>query len=241
MRAVALLLLTSLPLPSCLEMQQTITIAADGSGTQRLQLSTTEAVLAEAGRAMAVTAPEGGTAPRQLFEQQAVQKELEAAGLRLVAYETGGDAGRRQVSLQVAFASPAELRRSPLLGGRAEWEFAAGPRPGTVRIALYLQGRSAWLQARAQAEALARGADPTAASFFDKRKQQLQGLDVQLRLQLPGKVLQWTRTLERTGDCEVLAKVSAAEIKTPEDLVRKLAPRFEVVIDASGLKLPLDG
>ena len=38
---------------------------------------------------------------------------------------------------------------------------------------------------------------------------------------------------------EVVARVTAEQIKTPQDLVRRLAPRFEVIFDASACKLPL--
>ena len=53
-------------------------------------------------------------------------------------------------------------------------------------------------------------------------------------------LLLWTRTLAKTGEREVTATITAADIKTPADLVRRLAPRFEVVIDGKGCALPLD-
>ena len=52
-------------------------------------------------------------------------------------------------------------------------------------------------------------------------------------------MLVWTRNLERTGEREVTATITAEQIQTPEDLVRRLAPRFEVIFDATGCKLPL--
>ncbi|HLQ37508.1 MAG TPA: hypothetical protein VK348_06890, partial [Planctomycetota bacterium] len=65
-------------------------------------------------------------------------------------------------------------------------------------------------------------------------------LDLVLRLKLPGKVLVWTRNLEKTGEQEVVAHITAEQIQTPGDLVRRLAPRFEVVLDSTGCSLPLD-
>lgn len=242
MRATAVAVLTlSLALPGCLEMQQTITIGADGSGSQEMRLSMSAAVLREARRAMTVTAPDGGPGPMLVYDERAVRQELTAAGLQLDAYKADNGAERQKVELKVSFADVATLRRSPLLGGHVEWEFAPGPRPGTVRIALYPQGREAWIQARAQADKLAAGPDPIATAFFEKRRQQLSGLDIELKLVLPGKVLQWTKTLERSADREVTAAVKAEQIRTPEDLVRRLAPRYEVVIDGTGITLPLDG
>ena len=55
--------------------------------------------------------------------------------------------------------------------------------------------------------------------------------------------MEQTVTLEADGSgkltFEVTARIRAEDIKTPEDLVRRLAPRFEVIFDASGCQLPL--
>ncbi|GAB4153361.1 MAG: hypothetical protein Fur0037_22200 [Planctomycetota bacterium] len=233
-------ILLSFGLSSCLEMEQEIAIRADGSGALVMRLSATDAVFAEARRTMAVTAPEGGANPARIFDEKAVRSELSEAGLSLRSYETSSGAGRREVRLEAAFSSVEGLRRSPLLGGAAEWEFARGEKEGTIRIALYPQGRNAWLRARELADRLARGEDPTARSFFRSRKEKLRGLSVRLDLVLPGRVLKWTRTVERTGENRVSVAVTSESIKTPEDLVRRLAPRYEVVIDGRGLSLPLD-
>ena len=52
-----------------------------------------------------------------------------------------------------------------------------------------------------------------------------------------GDVLVWTANMEKTGDREVTARIEASQIKTPMDLVRRLAPRFEVIFDARGTQL----
>jgi hypothetical protein len=82
--------------------------------------------------------------------------------------------------------------------------------------------------------------DAVASEFFARRRAQLAGLDVTVRFRLPGDVLQWTRNLQKTGDREVTARITAEQIKTPEDLVRRLAPRFQVVFDATGLDFPVE-
>jgi len=79
-----------------------------------------------------------------------------------------------------------------------------------------------------------------ASDYFARRKAQLAGLDVTLRFRLPGKVIEYTRNLELTGEREVTAHVTAEQLRTPEDLVRRLAPRFEVVFDSSACKFPVD-
>ena len=43
--------------------------------------------------------------------------------------------------------------------------------------------------------------------------------------------------MEKVSDREVVARVTSAQIKTPQDLVRRLAPRYVVVFDASATTL----
>jgi hypothetical protein len=234
-------LLVALPLGACLEMEQTIVIAADGSGSQKLRLGMTEAVLTEARRAAAVTAPDGGSSPAQVFDRAAVERELADTGLALRSHRTFDRGGKRFVELEVGFGGIAALRRSPLSGTAPQWEFAPGPVPGTIQATLYPQGRQAWDKARQQAEQIQSLDDPVARAFVDKRRQQLAGLDVTLHLELPGRVLRWTRNMEKTGERTVTARIRADQIQTPADLVRRLAPRFEIVIEAAGCTFPLDG
>lgn len=72
-----------------------------------------------------------------------------------------------------------------------------------------------------------------------KRRRQLEGLDLRLRLEVPGEVYLWTKNMKKVGDRTVEARVAATDIVTPEDLVRRLAPRFEVIFDARATALPL--
>lgn len=232
--------LVLLALPGCLQLEETITIAADGSGTQDLVMTMPEATLAEARRAADVNQTAVAD-PQALFARATVEKELVAAGLELARYESKSKDGTRSVDLQAKFASPAVLRQSPLTGSMAEWQFTPGPMAGTVEMTLYPQGRKAWTEARAKAAEMKDGVEAVAADFFSRRREQLAGLDVTIRFRFPGKVLRLTRNLDQTGDCEVTARITAGQIRTPEDLVRRLAPRFQVVFDASGCPtFPID-
>jgi hypothetical protein len=227
-------------LAGCLQLAETIAIGPDGSGTQQVVMTMPERTLVEARRAAAVNQTAAAD-PQALFVRDTVQKELTAAGLELVSHETKSLDGARRVALLAKFASPQQLRASPLSGTTATWEFAPGPAPGTVEVTLYPQGKAAWTEARAKAEAMKNEVDAVAADFFDKRKAQLAGLDVTLRFKLPGKVLRLTRNLDQTADDEVTARITADRIRTAEDLVRWLAPRFQVVFDASGCPaFPID-
>lgn len=230
----------ALALSGCLQVEETITFGADGAGSQHLVMTMPEATLADARRAAAVNQTAAAD-PLALFQRATVEKELTEAGLKLVSHSTKAEGVARKVDLEVAFASPAQLRKSPLIGSMAEWQFAPGPAPGTIELTLYPQGRQAWVEARAKAEAMKEAVDAVATEFFERRREKLAGLDVTLRLRVPGKVLRLTRNLEQTGEDEVTARITQDQIKTPEDLVRRLAPRFQVVFDASGCPaFPID-
>ena len=65
-------------------------------------------------------------------------------------------------------------------------------------------------------------------------------MDVTFRLDLPGDVDYCSTNLTKNGDRQVVATVTAKDIKTPGQLVRALAPRFEVEFDGRGCKFDLD-
>lgn len=235
----ALSLLALLVLPACLEMEQTIVLQADGSGRHSLKMAMREATLNELQKTSAAAQLGAAANPAAVFDKQLVEAELRAAGFELVAHEAKKVPGKRSVALEASFADFATLQKSPLCGGSAEWALAKGPKEGTAKLTLYPQGRAAWTEARAKAEQMQNTADPVATEFFRKRQQQLTGLDIKVRFQVPGDVLVWTKNMEKTGPREVTATITAAQIQSPDDLVRRLAPRFEVIFDAAGCKLPL--
>ncbi len=239
MRALAVLsLLLATTLGGCLEMEQTVNLAADGSGQQTVRLAIREATLADVERASSAAAA-ATTQTRAVFEKEQVAAELAEAGLVLASHQTDRKAGRRTVDIAATFPTFAALQKSPLAGSRAEWVLAAGPKPGTAKLTLYPQGKAAWTEARAKADAMQTENDAVAEAFFRKKQTELTGLDLIVRFQVPGDVLVWTANMEKTGPREVTARVTADQIKTPQDLVRRLAPRFEVIFDATGCKLPL--
>ncbi len=228
-----------LALAGCLEMEQTVVLTANGSGKQSVRLAIRDITLAEVDRAKSATEAGGGSIANALFDKEQVSRELATAGLTLEAHKAERKANRRTVEMTAAFADFAALQKSPLAGSRAEWTLTAGPKPGTAKLTLYPQGKVAWTEARAKAEAMQAQADPVAEAFFRKKQQELTGLDLTVRLQVPGDVFVWTANMEKTGAREVTAHITADQIKTPQDLVRRLAPRFEVVFDATGCTLPL--
>jgi hypothetical protein len=229
-----------LSLAGCLQMEQTIEFDAAGGGRQQLVLTVPDATMSEIRRAAAANQTGTSIDPLVLFRKDDVQRELADAGIELADYASESLDRARRVRIATRFRDAASLRKTPLLGSAAEWEFAAGPAAGTTRVTLYPQGKKAWADARARALAQKDAADAVAADYFARRKAQLAGLDVTLRFRLPGKVIEYTRNLELTGEREVTAHVTAEQLRTPEDLVRRLAPRFEVVFDSSACKFPVD-
>jgi hypothetical protein len=239
MRWLLTLVLLMCPLASCLELEHTVTLAADGSGKQILRMAMSDNTLAAIERAAAAAQTGAAIDPRAVFDNALVERELQAAGLLLSEHTSSRDGGRRTVALTATFGKFAVLQQSPLCGSAAAFELTAGPREGTAKLTLYPQGKAAWEQARQKALAMDQEVDPVAADFFRRRQEQLVGLDVTVRFQLPGDVLVWTANMDKTGPREVTARITAEQIKTPEDLVRRLAPRFEVIFDAAGCSLPL--
>jgi hypothetical protein len=234
----SVLLLARSFLPACLEMEQTITLGADGSGKQTLRMAVRESTLSDLERASPAAATGAGFATA-VFDKETVGKELAAAGLGLESHKAERKGQKRTVDLVATFPDFATLQQSPLVGSAAQWEIAAGPQPDTVKLTLYPQGKQAWTDARAKAETMAKEMDAVAEAFFRKKQTELAGLDLLIRFQLPGDVYLHTANLEKTGPREVTARITAEQIKTPQDLVRRLAPRFEVVFDGKGCKLPL--
>lgn len=228
-----------LVLGACLEMEQTVTLAPNGSGKQILRMAIRDATLTEVERVGAAAEAGSTNVAKAVFDKDLVGRELAEAGMALESHQTERKANRRTVELAATFPSFAVLQKSPLAGSRAEWALAAGPKPGTAKLTLYPQGKAAWAEARAKAEAMQTKADAVAEAFFRKKQQEIVGLELTVRFQLPGDVLVWTANMEKTGAREVVARITADQIKTPQDLVRRLAPRFEVIFDATGCSLPL--
>jgi hypothetical protein len=236
--AVNHFVLSWLRLPEALQLELSVEINTDGSGSQLVCLAMDESTQ----RDLALTSTRmslAATGPAAVFDKAVVERDLVAAGMTLASHTTKTDAGVRTVALEAGFPTFAAMQQSPLAGTAAEWVLAAGPRAGTAKLTLYPQGRTAWAEARAKAEAMQKEMDPVTADFFRRKQAQLTGLDLKVRFQLPGEVLVWTANMAKTGDREVTATITADQIKTPQDLVRRMAPRFEVVFDCSGCSLPL--
>ena len=241
MRGLNYLIVAGL-LTGCLRLEQTVTIHADGSGNQAVEITIPERVLEALQQQAIARNPVGkAAAVTAVFERAKVEKELAAAGLVLTAHKVTEVRRGRRATLAAKFQNLEQLRRSPLGGSRADWVFSPGPIKGTILLAYYPQGRVAFLEARKKVkELLKKPNDPTLQGFFARQKEQLKGLDVSVTINLPGMVLKAYGDLKETGLEQVKARVLGADIKTPKDLILALAPRYQVVFDGRGCKLPLE-
>jgi hypothetical protein len=76
--------------------------------------------------------------------------------------------------------------------------------------------------------------------YFRRQKERMGGFMVKLKLELPGSIDYCSSNLEQTGDRTVEMQVNARDIDNPADLIKAMAPRFEVEFDGSGCEIALD-
>ena len=230
------LLLTAGLFTGCLQVEQAVTIAPDGSGTQSMELTVPDRVLHMLQQQATARNPVRRTPDLMaVFDRKKVEKELVESGLKLTSHKVSEVRNGRRATLVAKFQSLEQLRKSSVGGGRADWIFKEGPVKGSIHLAYYPRGRAAWVQARQKAAELRKKPnDPLVRSFFEKRKAQLEGLDLSMTINLPGTVLMCYGEVRETGLKQAQVRVTGSGIKTPVDLVLALAPRYEVVFDGRG-------
>lgn len=224
----------------CFEAEITVTLRADGSGTQKMRLALGETAVGTLRKAVHATEASASRAdPLDVFDAKKVRAELEPVGIELVAHRVFEDKQRQSVELTANFGDLGALRRNPLTGGsRATWEFTPGTTPGQVRLVFFPQGEEAWRAARAKARELAQESDAVVQHFVQARLQAIEGLDVTFSLELPGDVFAHTANLELTGRRSVRVRTRAADVRSATDLLLRLAPRFEIVFGCPDFQFP---
>ena len=238
MKAILAILAGALSLASCLELEQTVVLRADGSGTQRMRLAMTERSL-QAARAQANASLGVAGDPAQIFDAAAVRKEIAAAGMTCTSVHTSFERRRRVLEVEAAFDQPSRLRASPLTGGAAEWIFERAPEAaGAMRITFYPRGRASFDAAQEKAAQLRQLGPDREKEFFERSKSAMEGLRVKWVLELPGDVRSCSAGVTKVDARRVEVSITEADIKSAEDLVLRLAPRFEVVFDASACAFP---
>ncbi len=239
MRTPLLLAFCLAALTACLEVEQTVTIRADGSGTQKLKLGMTERAMAAAERHASAMEASSFTDPATIFDARLVRREVTEAGLSCTDVKTFSERRRKFVEVEAEFDRLALLQKSPLNGPGAQWMIGAGKKKGTARLIYYPKGRDAWAAAQKKAKNLSAELSDRERQYFERAKSQMSGLNVVWVVNLPGDVLGTSDNLSKTGTRQVKAVIDEASIKTPKDLILRMAPRFEILFDARGCALPI--
>lgn len=224
----------------CLEFGGKVSIAADGSGTQSLHLEMDQRVLQSvrtSARAMDASAQRAD--PIAAFDAATVRSELEAQGLAMTAHKAGKDGLRETVDVSATFDSIATLDKSTLFGPGNEWFFLAGRNPGNLRLVYYPRGHAAWLAAKERAKELRTQPTAVQKQFFATQKQRLQGLDVEVVVELPGVIDYTSSNVQSDGARTATFRVDPASIASAADLVMALAPRCEIEFSGRGCTIPL--
>jgi len=161
-------------LAGCIQVEETITLNADGSGTMELAYSVAEeqAVMMES----AVREDEElGAGENFSFSADAIRKqfeEMEFEGVELIKADSSVQNGRRNVSMAVKFASLSALSDTPLLAER--------------RVTLQKAGAGQFtFTQKANAPAISPESGAEMAAFVQGM---LQGLKVQICVKTPGPI-----------------------------------------------------
>lgn len=232
-----------LTLPGCFRMRVIVRLDADGSGTQQAEMRLSDQLLDRLRRtaqALDTGEPQQRVDPARLLDRERVGEDLRERGLELTEHRVERDGARQDLTVAARFGELAALRRSPLMGGEAEWFVLEGRNPGGIRIVVYPRGHEAWRDRADRIADLLAAPDDLRRQFFEGQKERLQTLDLSFELQLPGAVDYVSRGLEISADKTVRAHLRGADLRSAEDVVRMMAPRFEVEFDGAGCTLPLD-
>ncbi|MEO0479396.1 MAG: hypothetical protein AAF196_07945 [Planctomycetota bacterium] len=226
----------------CFQLRAVVRILRDGSGTQSVRMAFGRQVERELQKAAVATSAGLREVfdPLLAFDEEAVRRDFEERGLELTSHETEQGYSRRSAEIGARFDALTTLRRSPLLGEDCEWFVLPGRTEGGLRIVCYPRGHVAWKVGREKARKLLQEPPDYRQQFFELRKPSLEGLDLELRLELPGAVRYSTGNVQRTDEQGVVVfRVTAESVRTPSDLLELLAPRIEVEFDGTGCTMPL--
>lgn len=224
----------ALLLTGCLEIHETVTISADGSGTQTVRMKVSRVMLASLQKkAIAARATwEKQADITAIFDKRKARAELEGAGLKLTRHEVREKRASKTLDIEVAFDDIGELERSPLGGGRADWILKNGGK-GRTALFFYPMGKTAWKEAQMRLAAFAKEPTANMVEFFQKNQAAMAGLDLRLTLNLPGRVLRMSKNLAAgTTPNQVVVHIRAADVKTPKHLLTLLAPCYFVEFDS---------
>ncbi len=158
----------------CIQVEETITLNADGSGTMELSYSVAEEQAAMMESAVsgeeALDAGEDFSFSADAIRQQF--KEMEFEGVELLRADSSVQNGRRHISMAVKFNSLSALAETPLLSER--------------KVSLKKTGEGEYtFSQKANTAAISPESGAEMAAFMQSM---LQGLKVEIRVKAPGPI-----------------------------------------------------
>ena len=241
--ALAALLLGSLPLTGCFEIDQHLTLKKDGSSTVRIQLSVPEKRLEQ----IKEMPNKKGDTPDELFDEKLFREKTVKNGGAVESFKSWSDKDNRRLDALVALKDPEALSKSGVYGDKGELFFFAEAE-GQVRMVIYPQGKKEYeesVRRIAEAEAMEQKEEGKEmaefqARMFEMQKRELKGLKVAWHFTMPGaiKTVSDGMVVEKSGDTATFS-VTDDQLKQPKDMRRLDAMKFEIVFDGKDCKLPL--
>ena len=216
----------------------TIKITNDGSGSQSLTMRCSDAIVQTVQQSVDAAAP-GKADPMMLFKKEAVEKELAELGLTVKSYTHEAKRGNHEIAIEATFPGTAQLAKSPLLGGDSNWVFVKGKESGQIELVCYPRGKAAHEDGKKRLEAIAQQDASLLQAFFGMSEQQLANLALKLVVDVPGDIVACSANWKKTGTRQLTATVGEADIRSIQDLVALLAPRFTVTFDGRGCTIPV--
>lgn len=216
----------------CLELDETITIRPDGSGTQQVTMHLPREMLRKTAAHASALAQQRFDVTA-IFDKKQATAEFAAAGLSLGKHTVRERRSSQTLELEAGFRDLGMLRNSPLTGGKADWILKKGGE-GRTALFYYPTGKAGWKDARKRIKALGKNPPtPRMLAFFRKKQAEMKGLDIRLTLNLPGRVLRKSKNLQagKTPN-QVIARITAAQIRSPADLLSMMAPCYIIEFDS---------
>ena len=213
-----ILTLVAVCLTGCLELEDTLTVNADGSGTWKFSF-----VL---GPQMTAMIASGGNNKNQtIFREPEFRREIAAVkGAEVIAYRSEVVEGKMSFSGEVRFRSIAEMYRAEALREQFNWEFRE------------VDGR---LEARITDGLMSSGDSSSMKIKFESVKPMLVGMKMNRTLVLPNAIDSANATEQQGKRARWFFEIDSQTTEAQFNELNKLSPKAVCGLDGVGFKLPL--
>lgn len=228
-RIHGLVVLWALCLAGCLQVEETITLLPDGSGTLELSYAVPAATAEELESAFAdegANGSSGGEGGGLNFDEAAIReefKELESFGVTLESVSSGKTADWETMRMKVRFTSLDGLARTPLMSDRA--------------MTLKKERGGSYILRQTSATAAAAGGTPGAddPEMEQMIRDMMKGFKVAVRINTPGKVLDTSAPEHDNGSASWVFDLD----QDPKALEKLAGLDMWIRFDGSALDLPV--